>query len=230
MPTETLNEILMRVAMTYTGDTDSVPFNEAIRRAAQFYLDGGGTSPDYVAGRWYPMAAATASSAGVAAASGTLRLVPFTIRRPITVSDLGARVTTVGLGSFQLGLYANDADTMRPTGAVLARTGGILTTSLAAVSGDITGDNVALAPGVYWAGVNVDATSAAAVFTAINASVSLYGTLMGSATLANVSSAASVTTISLTTPMAYDTWSDITAATFTEVTTAVGALMFLKAA
>lgn len=230
MPTETLNEILMRVAMTYTGDTTSYPFNEAMRRAAQFYLDGGGVSPAYVAGRWYPMAAATVGGTGVAAASGTARLAPFTLRRSITVSDLGARVTTTGGGSFQIAIYANDPATMRPTGTVLARTGDISSTSLAAVSADITGANVTLPPGVYWAAVNVDSSSAAAAFTTVGTAFGLSASLVGSATLANVTSAASIVAINLTTPMAYNAWDDMTGATFTEVATGVSAFIFLKAA
>jgi hypothetical protein len=186
--------------------------------------------PAYVAGRWYPMATVTASGAGVAAASGTVRLLPFTLRQPMTVSDLGARVTVVGVGSFQIAVYANNPATMRPTGAVLARTGDILSTSLAAVSGDITGANVALAAGVYWAAVNVDATSASATFTNPSAGFGLSGSLIGSETLANVSSAAGTVYLGLTTPMAYNSWDDITAATFTEAVTLVGALLFLKAA
>jgi hypothetical protein len=166
--------------------------------------------PAYVAGRWYPMATVTASGAGVAAASGT--------------------VTVVGVGSFQIAVYANNPATMRPTGAVLARTGDILSTSLAAVSGDITGANVALAAGVYWAAVNVDATSASATFTNPSAGFGLSGSLIGSETLANVSSAAGTVYLGLTTPMAYNSWDDITAATFTEAVTLVGALLFLKAA
>jgi hypothetical protein len=233
---EPLDELLYQAAVIYTGDTSGLPFNEVIRRAAAQYIAGGGgggglplaTNPAYIVGRWHTVTPVIAT--GAAAASGTVRLCPFVVRQNVTVSDLGARVTATGAGSFQLAIYANDAATMRPTGTVLARTGDILSTSAAAVSGDITGANVALTAGVYWAAVNVDATSAAAAFSGPS-TINLQGSsLVGSTTLANVASAATNGLLNLTTPMAYNSWDDITAATFTEVSTVVAPAIIIKAA
>lgn len=230
MPTETLNEILMRVAMTYTGDTTGYPFNEAMRRAAQFYLDGGGVSPAYVADRWYPTGF-QATTGSVAAATGLVRLYAFTVRRPVTISTLLTRVITTGAGSFQLAIYANDAATMRPTGTVLARTGDMLSTSAAPVSADITGDNVELSPGVYWAAVNVDATSATAVFQGLQLANTMPTGLVGALTEATATGSSTTALLTLTTPMAYNTWSTMTGATFTEVVGASGiAHIWFKAA
>ena len=236
MAGETFDEIIYQAAVMYTGDTSGLPLNEMIRRAAIQYLEGGGgssglpvaTSPLYVAGRWYPVSPVI--TGGVAAASGTVRMCPFVLRQSVTVSDLGARVTIVGGGSFQLAIYANNAATMRPTGAVLARTGDILSTSLAAVSGDITGANVLLTAGVYWAAVNVDGASAAAAFTGPTTISSFGAGLVGSETIANVAATATSVLLNLTTPLAYNTWSDLTAATFTEVTTVVAPSLLIKAA
>ena len=187
--------------------------------------------PPYISGRWYPTSALV-NAGGAAAAVDTVRLYPFILRQPVTVSDLGTRITTVGGGSFQLAIYGNNPATMRPTGAVLARTAGMLNTSLAVVSADITGANVALSAGVvYWGATNVDASSAAAVFQTPGQSAAGVTDLVGALTLATATGAVSGTMLTLTTPMAYDTWSDITGATFTEVSGAAGAShIFIKAA
>ena len=229
MATETLNELLMRVAMTYTGDVTSYPFNEAIQRAAQYYLDGG-NEPAYIANRWYATGPVAAAS-GLAVATDTVRLYPFRIRTRITISTLMARVVTPGAGSFQLAIYANDAATGRPAGAVLARTGDILSTSAATVTADITGDNVVLQPGFYWGATNVDATSATALFQTLNANNAEATSIFGALTPDTASPSSSTALCTLTTPMAYNTWSTMTGATFTEVGGITGAAhIWLKAA
>jgi hypothetical protein len=230
MSDETLNEILMRVAMTYTGDTTSYPFNEAMRRAAQFYLDGGGTTPPFIADRFYPTGAMVTSTSA-AAASGLVRMYPFILRKQMTLAAMMARVQTVGLGSFQLAIYANDSTTMRPTGTVLARTGDMSTLALATVTANVVGGNVVLPAGIYWACSNVDATSAVAVFQAINLNQAVQTGITGALTADTASSAATATTVTFTTPMAYNTWSTMTGATFTEVAGTVSAAhIWLKAA
>ena len=187
-------------------------------------------TPAYIANRWYPTAAIV-NSGGLAVATDTVRLYPFLLRAPMTVSDFGARVTTVGLGSFQLAIYANNPTTMRPTGTVLARTAGILTTAATEVSADITGANVSLAAGLYWGATNVDATSAIAVFQSAGVSSGVVTALVGAASLAVASSGINFSLVTLTTPMAYDTWGDMTSATFTEVGGNTGAAhIWLKAA
>lgn len=184
----------------------------------------------YIAGRWYSTAT-TVGAGGLAAATDLVRLYPFFLRAPITVSDLGTRVITVGLGSFQLAIYANNPTTMRPTGTVLARTAGILSTVADVVEADITGANVSLAAGMYWGATNVDATSATAIFQTTGASLATSSGLMGATTMAFATSGSNATNWSLTTPMAYDTWSTMTGATFTEVSGLTGAAhIFLKAA
>ena len=186
--------------------------------------------PPYIAGRWYPTAV-MATSLGKAVATDTVRLYAFYLRARMTVSQLMTRVTTVGGGSFQLAIYANNAVTGRPTGAVLARTGDMSSTSLAVVTADITGADVVLEAGVYWSAVNVDSSSSAAIFQACNTTALGPSDLSGviDPTLASFSAGQGLMT--LTTPMTYNTWSTMTGATFTEVGGATGAaLMFLLAA
>lgn len=187
-------------------------------------------NPPYIAGRWYPTSAQV-TTGGAAVATDVVRLYPFTVRNPITLSDLMARVVTVGLGSFQLAIYGHNAATGRPTGAVLARTGDMSTTVATVVSADITGANVALAAGVYWAAANVDVTSATTVFQIPQIANTSATNLVGALTEAIASSGSQATSLSLTTPMAYNTWSSMTSAVFTEVGGASGvAHIFLKAA
>lgn len=184
----------------------------------------------YIANRWYSTSV-MATSSGIAFATDLVRLYPFQLRARITVSTLMARVNTVGLGSFQLAIYANNSATGRPTGAVLARTGDMSSTSLAAVTADITGADVVLEAGTYWGAVNVDATTAAAAFQTLNANNAGTVALFGAIDPAIAASGAGSSLITLTTPMAYNTWSSMTSAVFTEVGGANGAAhIWLKAA
>jgi hypothetical protein len=158
-------------------------------------------------------------------------MYPFLLSSQMTLESLTARVITVGLGSFQLAIYANDRATMRPTGTVLARTADMSSTSLAVVSANVVGGNVVLPPGIYWAATNVDATSATAVFQALNLNLSEVTAIAGALTAATASSTASTALVTLTTPMAYDTWSTMTGASFTEIAGHTpAAFIWLKAA
>jgi hypothetical protein len=171
------------------------------------------------------------SSNGFAAATDTVRLYPFELRGRITVAALMARVITVGLGSFQLAIYANNVATMRPTGTVLARTADMSSTALVTVTANVVGGNVVLPAGIYWAASNVDATSATAAFQAINFNQAVVTGIMGALTADTASNSSPVTLATLTTPMAYNTWSTMTGATFTEfVGTTNAAHIWLKAA
>jgi hypothetical protein len=142
-----------------------------------------------------------------------------------------ARVNTVGLGSFQLAIYANNPVTGRPTGNALARTGDMSTTSVAAVTADVTGADVTLQEGIYWGAVNVDATSAVSTFQTLNGNNAGTVALFGAIDASIAASGAGASLVTLTTPMAYNTWSSMTSATFTEVGGSNGAAhIWLKAA
>ena len=185
----------------------------------------------YIANRWYPTSATQAAASGLAAATGLVRLYAFQTRAAITVSSLMARVTIVGGGSFQLAIYGNNAATGRPTGSVIARTGDMLSTSAVVVTADITGADVVLPAGTYWGATNVDASSAAAVFQTLSANNAAAISPFGAVDPDLAASAAGAALITLTTPMAYNTWSSMTSATFTEVGGLTGAAhIWLKAA
>lgn len=171
----------------------------------------------YVADRFYPTGGMV-NLAGTTAATDVVRLYPFVLRAQMTVTALMARVTTTGGGSFQLAIYANNLATMRPAGAVLARTADMLSTSAATVTGNVVGGNVVLPAGIYWAASNVDATSDTTIFQAINVNQAVQTDIAGALTADTASSAGSQSTVTYTTPMAYNTWSTMTGATLTEVT------------
>lgn len=172
--------------------------------------------PAYIVDHWYPTNAVAAAN-GVAAATGLVRMYPFFLPARITVSALMARVNTIGAGSFQLAIYANSATTGLPTGAVLARTGDMSSLVGAAIVASITGGNVILNAGVYWAAINVDAASAVAVFQTLGNNSTGTTSIVGVISPDIAASATGSSVVTLTTPMAYNTWSSMTSATFTEV-------------
>lgn len=152
---------------TYTGDVSvpdeaygsawnasvEVPTKNAVYDRVENILH-----PGFVAANWYPLNVGFASGASqtvsaTAIAADTIYYIPFVLARQITVSDLGARVTTaVASAKFRVAIYANNASTARPTGTPLAETGDILTGGATGTfTGDITGANVTLAAGIYWA-------------------------------------------------------------------------------
>jgi len=186
-----------------------------------------GTWASFVAGRWYGTVQAGIYAAGSASAANSIKLYPFFLRDGATISDLAAHVTTLAAaGNFSLAIYANDPATMRPTGNALAATGSISTAATGEISADITGSDVTLAPGLYWAAMNKD--NGTAVFKIPALTSAFPGWLLGSATLATATNGSTSTITHISTPQAYGTWPDLTSATFTEAggSSQFGALWF----
>lgn len=204
------SEITLVGGLSFSGTTLSGPVNH----------------PGYIAGNWYAPVSASLAAAAVAPSAGSIRLLPFTISKPIRVQALGVRVTTASAsGNFQLAIYANNATTGRPTGTALCSTASLSTTSVGAVSGAVT--QVTLAPGTYWMAVNQD--NAAAGYQTLAATASFYGMAIGSATLANITSGAASNNIALAVTQTFGTWPDLTAGSFTETMTTANAVVFLQA-
>lgn len=190
-------------------------------------LYGMASQPDYVAGRWYNPLKTTVAGGGTG--QNTIQFVMFALMRPVTISDLGANVTTLqAANNFQLAIYAADPTTFRPTGSPLAVTGDISTAVAAAVSGDITGANVTLAAGFYWAAVNQ--SGATSVIGATSGGFTQNSAMVGSTTLANLVSGTGTGSLKLTFASTYNTWPDMTSQTLTEAAGAAGPLLFFKAA
>lgn len=187
-------------------------------------------TPVYVSGRWYmPDSRELALAAGLAMnAANTLRLTPALIHRSVTISELGAVVTTGEAGrNIQLGVYASSATTALPT-TLIGRTGSMTTDATGNKTSAITGGNVALPVGLVWWGINTDGT---AVACTVGTSGGLTGAIaIGSTTLGNVIGNA-VTLTALTTAMTFNTWTaDITANSFTEITNSRRAAIAFKVA
>lgn len=187
--------------------------------------------PGYVAGRFYWANNGISIAAGLINGQNTIKLLPFMLEKPITVSDLATRVNTLAVaGNIQIAIYAADPITKMPTGNALGATGNISTTTISVVSAAIAGGNIVLAAGqVYWAAVNAD--NATVITTGPGMTGILAGYFIGTTTLATLQSAATSASLCYSVAQAFGTWPSLTAASFTEVTTAMGGpVIALKAA
>jgi len=141
--------------------------------------------PDPIVGNWHTSSGVVSVSNGSAVTANRIYYAPMEMRSRRTISDLGVRITTaVASSNVRLAIYANNAATGRPTGTPLAETGSISSAATGAVSADITGANVTLDAGIYWAAMNSDSAIAVG---AIGTSVTDISTAaIGSATLGNM--------------------------------------------
>jgi len=174
--------------------------------------------PGYVAGRWYwPFGATAQANLSVVVGNANLRLALVLVPQRITVSDLFTRIGTASAGgNIQLGVYAQDASTKYATGAVLASTGNISTTTATVVSATL-GASTQLAPGWYWVGAMADNGTVGVTGTATG--IVRGAAMIGSTTLGNVSSAMVVNAIAAQYSVTFGTWPNLTGVTPTEVLT-----------
>lgn len=190
--------------------------------------------PGFFTGNWY---LATANS-GEVAAGGTASIdniyyVPFWLARDVTISDLGARVTTgVASGEIKLAIYAHDMADGLPTGVPLAETAGIVATAAGAVSADITGANVTLTGGrLHWAAFRSN-SSTIALQAVLGDAVNFAANMVGHATLGTLTSAAGAVIVIGSSAETYaNAWpnADSETISITALTTR-NYLMFFKAA
>jgi len=185
--------------------------------------------PAFIVGNWYAPIPYASYAAGAALVQDSARFIPFVLQHAITISDLGARITTLhAANNIQLAIYANNATTIRPTGSDLAATGNITTASTGAVSADIAGSDVTLQPGLYWMGVNSSGSTVVCQTIAAAASLSSY--FIGATALGTVTSGGTSMVFNLSTPLTFGTWGDLTSATWTQNATNAYAVVFMKAA
>ena len=184
--------------------------------------------PGYVAGRWYApygmMGLATGNS------MNTIRFTLLTIEERVTISDLGARVTTVSAGGlFGLAIYAMSATTKLPTGTPLASVMGLSTATATAVTGALAA-NVQLEPGQYWGAVIVDNTTA--IFHAVSGGSGVMLTTIGDATATNTLSTGTnaLAALSITGHNYATGFTDVSASTFAAISTTANAAFIVKVA
>lgn len=187
--------------------------------------------PPLASGNWYNLYPTGTLSTGAAAQNNVIHFTPFFVQTPITISDLGIRINTLGAGgNVQIAIYASSATTGKPTGAALAVTPSITTAASGVVSADITGANVTLQPGWYYGATNTD--NATALFAIPGtASIGASG-LAGSATLAAIAPATSNASLYFSVAQSFNTWPDVTASSFSEnaSSAANGGMVFVKSA
>lgn len=185
--------------------------------------------PGYITGRFYPVvnvgiASATAYAVGLLDTS--LLVVPFSPQNfSIQATSINVRTPTLAVGcAIKMAVWAHSVTTKRPTGLPIAGSD-----TPQSCAGSNTTQSVAInfnfQVGVtYWYGVAV--TTLGANFVSINGTQTSIEYLTGGSAVANQM------TTALSTPFTYAnnimTTADLTSATFTDQTAAVGMpVMFL---
>lgn len=171
--------------------------------------------PGYVAGRYYQPFGQGAPVAGGTLSAVLMYLGFGVIKQRITVSQLGARLTTASAGgSFQLGLYNHNPATGKPSTKV-GNTGSGSTASATTVNVALPAATV-IEPGNYWFAVEVDNGTAA--FLSQGLTSGNHSSLIGSDTNALGVSATQQMCGFSTNVGAFGTWpDDLSAATFAEL-------------
>lgn len=177
--------------------------------AAVWVLQG---DPNPIAGNWFTPDGATLSGTGAALAStSVVTLVPFKLPCRMTISHVGAKITTIGSTNAQFGIYNASATTRLPT-TNIDKTASIANTSLGFISGAL-GSSRQLEAGLYWFGVEVNDVTCA--FAAVNALSTFLSSVVGNTTLSNLSgSTAANMMTSVAATQAFGTWGDLTGATW----------------
>ena len=177
--------------------------------------------PGYAPGRFYVPFGQGAAFAGAASATGIASFAFGVIKRRISISKLGARITTGSAGNFQLAVYGHDVASAAPSGLMRA-TGSISTATAALVDGSLT-SAVVLEPGFYWFGQQVDNTGA--IFMSQGASTLSFVSTIGSQSGAISSSVTQAS--GLSTPATFGSWpASLVGAAFTELPTRAPLVQF----
>ena len=204
-------------ASSWNADTTNAPSKNAVYDKFEALFQHG-TKATY----WYSptLEFGGQTTTGAAMSIDTIYYFPILITRTITISDLGARVTTNVAGkNIAIAIYAHDASTNLPTGTPVAATGNISAASAAVVSADITGSDVTLTPGLFWQAVWTDGSVALATYNG-NFSPAVMNFAVGTSTLANAINAGGVALTGVTSGETYNAsaWPNAASESFTETT------------
>jgi hypothetical protein len=186
--------------------------NVSVAAAAIWVALSPATHPGYIAGNWYNAGMSGGGmGTGTGAQNGKVTAYPAFIYERCTLSSLGVRISTTNAGNVQAAIYANNPATSRPTGLALASTASMSTASGTNVSSAVS---VQLEAGLYWFGTNLDnATATMISWNGAGAGAQFY---CGSATQTNALNN-QVGLGGVTSTMTFGTWSDLTAASFSEI-------------
>jgi len=176
--------------------------------------------PDYAAGFWYTFHGATGLSAGAVLPANTLRLLPFKLRQLVNISGLGLRISTLAAGgNVQLGIYGANRDTLLPTGIVKAFSPNFATDAAVTLAANLASGPVQFPRGIYWLGVNADATAGGVVAAqTVAASGQEVANLVGAAALGSILSGALAALFCRSVAATFGTWPDLTSPTATTET------------
>ena len=184
---------------------------------------GGAANNQYANNNWISPSLGTLG-AGASSNANNIYLYPFTVQRSITVSELGARVTTgVAASSVQLAIYASAAG--EPDGAPLASTVSLSGVTATTISDNVTDFNLSEKT-VYWMAINASAAITMQHLTGAAQLAAAY--VIGAPTLANISAAAANSGGWRSVAQTFGTWPTLTAgATTVQTGTPRGGIVFL---
>lgn len=204
---------------SWNGVTGVAPSKNAVYDKIEALAAAMATNPipAPVVGNWLALCSRGAVAAGTAFAANTIYYVQFTIEKAITLSDLGCRIGTLSAGgNLKLAIYANNASIGRPSGTPLAETASITTASTGNVSADITGSNVTLQPGTYWAAFWCD-NATAAILALTNASINDGVRISGTTALNDFGTGTGQCGVTFSSSETYGTWPNATSETLTPI-------------
>lgn len=176
--------------------------------------------PGYLSGGSYILAPQTATAAIVPTGDTIAFFSPFFVKSRVTVNQMGMRVTTAGsstpvASAVKYAIYANNATTVRPTGAPLTFNNAgsattTLNTNIRQTVLNAASERAVLVPGVmYWAASKHTGTTLPFT-TMVGSSSTTNAILLGASILSST-----VQYIGLTAPQDYATnWPDASGLTF----------------
>lgn len=169
----------------------------------------------FITANWYWPTLGSVTQ-GAAIPTGSIKLVPIFLPRPMTVDQIGAHVATLAAGgNFKMAIYANNPTTARPTGNPIVQSNAAGSTASAVVVTGAVAATGTIPAGLNWSAIQVDASAGGtAVFKTYAATYDIFGAMVGSSTVTDISGAATNSVCGLTVTQAYGSFPDMTSASF----------------
>lgn len=159
----------------------------------------------YIAGDWYWPRPFTAGT-GTANGTGSIRWKPAFFPTPVTLGEVGHRVSTSSAGgNCQIALYASSGTTGRPTGSALVSSASLSTASTGVITTSSSGFSYSITtPGLYWFGENCDNGTVALMGDSDSNALSPY--MVGATSAANLTSGGTSAKTNYSTTQTFGTW------------------------